>query len=364
MKDIQSQTIDWLRFPLILLVLFVHSHPMESPQYLDVNHLLDGTFGQISYTCFVIFFNTLGYAAVPVFFLISGFLFFRNCESFSTSFYWDKLKKRFWTLLVPYILWNLFGALNVYIMSLLGYEKGGMFNPDQIPFLGFLWDSKMLMIGNTPVYYPADVPLWYVRDLIILCVLSPLFYYFIRKMKWIALALLFIYYECCPFPSLTGLSSQAIFYFSLGAFFSLNKINLVEWSGRFGFCWIIASVVLLFLMNIYGEAYVGGLFYPCCVIAFFVVGAFFVSKGKLNMPPLLLQSGFFVYAFHVLTIGQTHILQLCLNVIGCLLDKETTLGSFLYYCGGTLLAAFACVLIYFLMKRFMPRVLMLLTGGR
>ena len=51
-------------------------------------------------------------SAVPLFFLISGFLYFKGCESqFGLKDYMAKNRKRLRTLLIPYLLWNIFTLL-------------------------------------------------------------------------------------------------------------------------------------------------------------------------------------------------------------------------------------------------------------
>ena len=51
-------------------------------------------------------------SAVPLFFLISGFLYFTGCESqFGLKDYMAKNRKRLRTLLIPYLLWNIFTLL-------------------------------------------------------------------------------------------------------------------------------------------------------------------------------------------------------------------------------------------------------------
>lgn len=52
--------------------------------------------------------NVIGRLSVPMFFLISGFLFFRE-GTLTHIGYTAKLYSRLHTLLIPYLLWNLIG---------------------------------------------------------------------------------------------------------------------------------------------------------------------------------------------------------------------------------------------------------------
>ena len=73
-SKLQSQTINFLRFPLIIGVVLIHSHVLKAvyggtnilekvsmPYYIGVSYFIS---------------NVLSNIAVPLFFLISGYLFF------------------------------------------------------------------------------------------------------------------------------------------------------------------------------------------------------------------------------------------------------------------------------------------------
>lgn len=104
MEELQSQTMNWLRFPLALLVLFIHINPQTRDTFtpihtIDVFHLtLENIYSVIGRMG-----TYLGVAAVPFFFFTSGYFFFYKLESWNLSVYKVKISKRLRTLLVPYI---------------------------------------------------------------------------------------------------------------------------------------------------------------------------------------------------------------------------------------------------------------------
>ena len=87
-----SNTITWLRFPLIFLIILLHCY---SVQRLEGSH---ETYFKAIYP----FSLWLGETGVPGFFFISGYLFFLSKKSYS-----QKIQDRAYTLLIPYLLWNL-----------------------------------------------------------------------------------------------------------------------------------------------------------------------------------------------------------------------------------------------------------------
>ena len=108
-EQLQSKVISFLRFPLIVGVVLIHTQigtingimgDYNKPLMFDGNFPL---YESIFYLCSQI----LARVAVPLFFMFSGFCFFNNHNDFTIETYVKKLKKRGRTLLVPYILWNI-----------------------------------------------------------------------------------------------------------------------------------------------------------------------------------------------------------------------------------------------------------------
>ena len=136
----------------------------------------------------------------PIFFGLSGYLFFRNI-SHSKWIYTEKVKKRFFTLFVPYVFFNiLWGAL--------------------IPF--FHQNSFL----NTPWFYrPALGQLWFLRDLMICVMLAGPLFFLISKIKN---KFLFFLLACSMFQLLIKEFSigYSLISFSIGAYIAVGKIDV------------------------------------------------------------------------------------------------------------------------------------------
>lgn len=115
--EIQSKTINWLRFPLAVAVVLIHISPKIDTQSINYSSLSSDDL----YALFAsLFSHVITYIAVPCFFLFSGFLFFFKVNRFTRELYFKKLRVRALTLLVPYLLWNLLPILsNTAIKSFL-----------------------------------------------------------------------------------------------------------------------------------------------------------------------------------------------------------------------------------------------------
>ena len=74
---------------------------------------------------------------------------------------------------------------------------------------------------------PISYQFWFIRDLILLCIFSPIIYYGIKYGKRpfiLALSILWIF---DLWPNIPGFSIVGIFSFSVGAYFSINQINFI-----------------------------------------------------------------------------------------------------------------------------------------
>lgn len=169
-----SKAITWIRFPLAVLVVYLHSRPeiigaganLENmPILFNLTNLISGNITRI---------------AVPAFFFISGYLFFLNMDRWNWKHYAEKLRRRVHTLVVPFLIWNLlvfalYFCIQTFAPSLIHNEHELIKNygiQEYLSAFGFnLYDK--------PICYQ----LWFVRDLIVLVLLSPLVYAIIANMK-------------------------------------------------------------------------------------------------------------------------------------------------------------------------------------
>jgi surface polysaccharide O-acyltransferase-like enzyme len=173
-----SRIINLYRFPLTIAVVLIHT------PYSQV-YFKNGSIGFDSKNLLPVFvYNLISWSisgvAVPLFFVFSGFLFFQN-YTYSWDNYKIKLRLRIKSLFVPYMFWNimLIGLL------ILGESSGLLKNfisgrhklISNYNLLDFLNGLFAITTVNPEAYH-----FWFIRDLIILVVISP-FIWFIAK-RW------------------------------------------------------------------------------------------------------------------------------------------------------------------------------------
>lgn len=340
--DLESRTIDWLRFPMAALVVLLHTGALgvgsSQPIYRTLSILTSAGICRI---------------AVPCFFLFSGFLFFTKLHEWDWSIWGEKLKKRIRTLLIPYLLWNLIAAVVIYTYRHWRISLEGGVPPsflEHVSAWGGWWDSGVSFDG----------PLWFVRDLMILCLLAPLIYWLIKRMKVWWLLIVAIAYLAF------GQHLEGLLFFSAGSYLRLNHGGILDTFRKFRFPSLLFSIVLLVAILFsypYTQLYhvCKGLFVIWGTVAAFNLSASALDKGFVRDHPLLSNSSFFIFAAHNILILHDISHSIVLHLVPFRWGE-------LYNCIDLFLrptiAVAICVAIYWIMSKITPRTLGLLTGGR
>ncbi len=369
--DVRSQALDLLRFPLAVMVVINHVFPA----FLGVIPAESGGFSLYGLVRdFLDSFNN-GYS-VPVFFFISGLVFFLGGE-FGKEAYVGKLRKRVRTLLVPYLILISLRVFMV-IVRLIPFVGKHMTVP---PGMHFSWaglfscywvydsDFFYALSGHAYNYwqndgYPMVIPLWFLRDLIMVVLFSPLVYWLLRRFKqYTVLALGLIWFVVHIFLSNhIGKLTTAFFFFSWGAYMSVcGKDMLLVFSRYFRL-----SIVLYPLL---GAAGVLSLYYcpqystairQMNIIVFLILSynlaISLLRKGRCSVSPFLSAGSFFVYVSH------PFIIHYVTSLLSRLLMPASDLGWVVVYALGAVATVLMLLGIYYLLRRYCPAVLRVLTG--
>lgn len=359
--ELQSKTIAFLRFPLIVGVVLIHSHIKEVvvngvnlmagadfPIYTEVSNMLSDVFARI---------------AVPLFFFISGFLFFYK-STFTLSVYRDKLKKRARTILFPYLFWNLVVIVFFFLgQTLIPF----LFSGDNRLIVDYTWtdwlnafwarDSTDGEIGS-----PIAYQLWFIRDLMVVMIFSPFVYGLVRYLRQYVIILLGVLWIMNWWFRLPGFSSTAFFFFSAGAFFSIHQRNFVADMRPL----LLPSAILYGIIAVCNLYFINEVW--CCYIHSIgiIVGCIFLisctavclDKGYWRVSVFLAGSSFFVYAYHGIP------LALLIKVVIRFFPPATEWAIVSLYLGSALLIIWLGVALYGLLRKCVPSFLSLITGGR
>ena len=345
----QSKTINWLRFPLIVLVVYIHNYG-SAYDYTPIINWTNITSVDIYEIIRILFSKVISHIAVPCFFLISGYLFFYNVCDFNKQIYVLKLKKRVKTLLVPYLLWNIIAI----IIDFCNYY--GNHN---------LTDSINHTINNLWYFFtnPLDYPLWYVRNLMILSVVSPLFFYLINKFTKIFVILLFIGLLLEGYKT----NVNSFVFFGLGAVLSIKQLNIITTFRNVKIPMYFIAFATMCLCVYLNSKYtdVGKRIYPIFilsgVISVFNIASLCVEKKVFKGKHILTSSVFFIYAIHILLpITWTDVY---FNRAFILCEGNYTLCTFIYLLQPLIKTAL-CIIMFIVLKKIMPQLVSVLSGSR
>lgn len=368
-RTLTSRTIDALRFPCAILVVLIHLFkPNPAGDVFPYG-----------------FFRTLEIAlsegiarlAVPLFFLISGYLFFTKLQEWDWSVYAGKLKKRIRSLLIPYLLWVTLAILFDFLLAIIRNRYFGWGSPWGLLSSNgwglmywncarnYMYESGTNLLGwSMPSAFPYNYPLWFIRDLIVLCLFAPVIFYAVKKTKGWILVVLYPLYLLDIWIPLEGFSAEGWFYFSLGASFQIHRKDPVTVCSRFRIVSYILTLTALFLcVQTYEKTVSWGyacrfLTLPGSVAAFNLFSSL-LKKGILKDHPFLSECSFPVFAAHA--IGLTFLSEV---LAAKLLPGQGDAILFLQYLLRLLIIVPIILISYRWAKRFLPKATTLFTGNR
>ena len=347
-EELQSKIISFLRFPLIVGVVFIHSDIITVVNADFPNKLNPSVWVQMIINLFS---DILPGICVPLFFFISGFLFFYRPGTYSS-----KLKKRFHTLLIPYLIWNFLGIISIIIshFAIPEYTKWSQLNE--------CYNAVLHII--LPYDLPPNRPLWFIRNLIYVALLSPFIkFLFTSKYKLPILVLVCITWVANSNIGLIDNKLIATFlFFSAGSYFSLNKLNIVDTMGKINILCYITYPVLVIIDLLFPETAIAAYAYNVSILTGIVftmnLCELLIRKEKIQIHPLLTESSFFIFALHGLIISK--IIKLSI----LMLHPQSSLYLLIIYFSIPILTIAISLFIYSLTKKLFPRLTSVLTGGR
>ncbi len=234
---------------------------------------------------------------VPLFFVLSGFLYFRNVpERPDAGYFWDKTRKRVTSLLVPYLIAN--------VLAFVCYWLAHRVAPGMLSdFFGDKWTDPLFIFWTGPV----NLSLWFIRDLIVACLVAPLIYLFVRYTRiWGVLALAAVWF-------FVGKSPLYNLWFTLGAWAAVCQR---ERAGQLLECW----------------------------------------RG--NVPADAAAWCFFIYLYHYIPVISFK------KILGMLFAPQGFFGLTATWLATALLTLGTVTALYIVLKKYAPRVTGVLVGGK
>lgn len=334
-REMRSEALDLLRFPLAIVIVVVHALPLGS-------NVMDD---------FVMAF--LKEQSVPIYYFISGYVFFFGIE-LTKVVYVKKIRNRIKTLFIPYLIWNLlFFAYNSINASIFRLED----------FFKSFWCIYTDLSNKT---YPVNYPLWFLRDLMIAVLCTPLINWSIKKFRYfylIPIGVVWLSANLYNYGRIAQLAS-AFFFFSFGAYMSINKKDIIYEFGKYSklstFLFIFLGCCYLGFVRILPDVAYAIMFARVLVGLVFAynISVFLLRRGQCNVNKFLAQSSFFIYLSHV------WFLERISRLIFRLIDTNSTFLVIVGHIMTIVVTILVLLLLYLCGKRFVPTLFKVMIGGR
>lgn len=366
--DLRSQALDLLRFPLAVVIVLVHT-TMVSGNFL----LLDGKFIAYDHSGYIILSRIIAAfiqnQSVPIYYFISGYVFFLGIE-LSKDVYLRKIRNRIRTLLVPYLVWNMVFILLYWLktlpyMSSFSNEEDIVFGWREF-FMSFWGYTSTDSFNWGDGIFPMNYPLWFLRDLIIVVIFTPIINVIIKYCKLyyiVSLGILWFMASILQWGRVIQLSN-AFFFFSLGAYMSVNNKDMVAVFGKY---FKLSTIMFLIL----GVAFIIVLEYsPVCariikttrilvgLLFAYNLAVYLLKKGYCKVNKFLASSSFFIYLSHAWVFERVR------RLIFSAIDLNSDFWIIIAYLLTVFVTISLLLLAYYCGKRFMPGIFKVMIGGR
>lgn len=372
---IRKNTLDLLRFPLAIVVLSIHVFSSEGIMIQGIKYTYENypVFQCLNY----IIDAFLRGQSVPIYFFISGYVFFLN-TNLTIEKYKMKLHNRFKSLFIPFVLWNVVALLTKFVFIFFfpdyfpGLQKSTL-NFSISAIINIFWDDTNGIIVNldtikeqiAPIY-PINVPLWFVRDLMIVVLFTPIIQRYIKATRVYGITLLGITWFICSYYELGYINQllTAFLFFSFGAYMSIYNIDMIMEFRKY----FKASIVLYLSISI---GYVLSIYYyPTCLqtlkniniiigmIFAYNIASWLIQTEKIKLSRFLASSSFFIYVTHGIICGI--IAKLLLIII----RPQNDFSLIITYCSSIAIVVFFLLGVFYLLRKYTPSLLGILAGRK
>ncbi|MFD2742617.1 MULTISPECIES: acyltransferase family protein [Sphingobacterium] len=354
MNDLRlSRVIDGMRLPLVYLVVVAHLVPFT---LVNVN-LLPNNSNEFYVLLSEMFSHHLAKIPVRCYFLVSGYFFFKKFQGQLVDFGIKQIKSRFRLLIIPFFAWNIIMILAILFKNLVFLKLGRGLGEEyyyltEMSLWRHLWSE------------PINFPLWYIRDLLCMMLVFPVILFFIKWSKHYGIVALGLLYVSMIESGVPGFSTTAIFFFSLGAYFSLQKKDILTFASSFKYS--VAAIALVFLVvSLYkngatDQEYYTRVFIIGGVISIINLFDYLESKDRLPQSFLGLSSlSFFIYVAH-----EVYIINWLKGFFYNLAIYENGWVKIASYFIIPIICIAICTLLFRLLQKFLPRFTTFILGGR
>ncbi len=353
MNTYLSNKLKILSLIAMVLVVFIHSYIETTTN----NTLMSEAIAFLQY------FISQGVArvAVPIFFTISGYLYFLSYQN-TTNDYIIKTKKRLKTLVLPYLLMSFFIVLcYTFILDPL---FGHYINKSINIFHNSITDTlKVIFID------PLPYQLWFLRDLILLILLAPFIHYLFKFLKVYFIFILVLLWLPITSFSFYIFSNEAILFFSLGAYLTTQQDILLQ--KRKGNVYYLITLVWLLALTIKSIVNIklginneisDILLKISIIMGGISIWSLYDISIKSETPSKILFT-LSSYSFFIYLIHEPLLLSTFKKISNVIIRKNELFLPFFYFFNA-IITIILCIIIAKGLQKYTPKLYSIITGGR
>jgi succinoglycan biosynthesis protein ExoH len=359
-KDTLSRAINFARISLIVGLVFLHYEWFPNARISPFRGL-DPTQNQIAtfVQSFVLFFF---FSVVPLLSMISGWLFFSFRSDTATALR-SRMGRRFASLYLPLVFWNaLFLAI---LLLLFQVNPANKLLAEMNIDLGSAGPLDYVNAVFAVTEHPIGFQFWFVRDLFVTALVSPLLWLLLTRAPLLGAMLLggawLIGHDLWIF-----FRADVVFFFYLGGWIRLRSIP-VEIGARATMVFLAAYVAMCAVRTLAPYVVDGDPFIlqvmtrGMRLVGVLACWGLFQRIAPTSIGGLVARFGglaFFLHAAHYPLIAEVKL------ILWGLLPAETQAWMLVHYIASVLVTVALGIGLGLLLTRSAPRAFALLNGGR
>lgn len=330
-----------LQFILVGLVILIHS---QRGILYYVEHKLF-----VSEFIIQLFSSNISRIAVPIYFIFSSY-FTQISYLRKGSSYLKLIVKKAKRLIFPYILFNLIAIL---VAAKLDID---------IPGSGRIYDKTYQNIF-WQLFNSYNFPLWFLRNLFLLYLFYPIFFWFYQKCPWLGLTVFFGSY-LLGWPNNSYYISEFGLAFYIGGLLSSRHFDLLildRFKWMISMAYLSCVLAISYLMTTgyeFSRAYYLGLRLGLIYLGICSLWTVF-STHQLKLNPLLIKLSsisYFIYLTHEPTLSFTQ------KLLRYLFGLNSIFTQMISYIGATIIVLLLLALIGLLIQNKFIRGFKFITG--
>lgn len=312
MTNENKNKITYLRFFMAFSIIWNHAYNVEV-------YNLQLKYGGGLYL-FERFTNSITFVSLALFFALSGFLFYQNLSKDNIK---RKLLSRIYSLIIPYIVWNITGFIYFQLLSL--------FPALRQYYGGQIETFSVSVLLNAIFNYKYNAPTWFLKTLIIYTYIMPIFYPAFKNKK-IAIAFFIASILISCYGTLLGSSHlMNLSFYCLGMICGMHYKDLVLMKyDKKAKKYSLYIFILLMIINLYiRESFYGSIYYGGASVVFIrllaivCVWIFSDALAIKEKPKRWMNYSFVIYVSHEMVLEPIEKVILILlgnNVFGATID--------------------------------------------